>query len=93
MLVVASIDFPDDLELRVYPHDRETGLGFPGFYPYSVHQSWDWLRSTAPLESWSWATLEENLKAGKAVPLGLLGEHEIELPDGTVGPGIVQKAV
>jgi hypothetical protein len=90
MLAVEPIDFPNNLELRVYPHDRETGLGLPGCYPYSDHKTWEWLRATAPIEAYAWAALEQNLREGKCVPLGILGEHEIDLPDGADGPGIVR---
>ena len=90
MLAVAPIDFPNDLEMRIYPHDRETGLQLTGCYPYSEHRTWEWLRSFTPLEPWAWAPLEENLRAGKTVPLGMLGEHPIELPDDAEGPGIIR---
>ena len=90
MLAVAPIDFPNDLEMRIYPHDRETGLGLSGCYPYSEHRSWEWLRTFVPIEPYAWAALEQNLREGKCVPLGILREHEINLADGSEGPGIEQ---
>lgn len=44
MQAAAPIDFPDKIE-RVYPHDKETGLGYDGFYPYTEHRSWLWMQA------------------------------------------------
>ena len=87
MLVAAPIHFPNELELRVYPHDKATGLQFGGFYPYMERKSWQWVQSFVPLVASAWAEIEEQLKEGKSVAL-LLGEHSMDLPDGTIGPGV-----
>jgi len=91
MLAVAPVDFPNDLELRVYPHDKETGLAFGGFYPNTEHRTWEWVRSHIPLVPYGWAEIEEGLKNGECAALGL-GEYSMNLPDGADGPGIVHKA-
>lgn len=90
MLAAAPIDFPNEVELRIYPHDKETGLEYGGFYPYTEHRSWQWMQSFIPLVPHAWAELEQRLRDGACIPL-VLGEHSIDLPDGTEGPGIVQR--
>jgi len=87
MLAAAPIDFPDEVELRVYPHDRETGLGYDGCYAYGEHRSWEWVRTFVPLVPHAWPEIEERLRGGECAALHL-GEHTIDLPDGTEGPGI-----
>ena len=89
MLAVAPVDFPNEVELRVYPHDKETGLATGGCYPYIEHRSWEWVRSYVPLVPCAWAEIEQNLKDGNCAALGL-GEYSISLPDGTDGARIVQ---
>jgi len=91
MLAAAPIDFPDEIELRVYPHDKETGLGYGGFYSYTERRSWQWMQSFIPLVPHAWADIEQKMMEGGCVPLGL-GEHSIDLPDEVEGPGIVKEA-
>jgi hypothetical protein len=89
MLAVAPVDFPTEVELRVYPHDKETGLALRGSYHYAKHRSWEWVQSSVPLVPHAWAEVEQTLKAGNCAALGL-GEYSVDIPDGATGPGIVQ---
>ena len=91
MLAVAPINFPNEVEMRIYPHDKKTGLQYGGFYSYAEHKTWQWVRSFVPLVPHAWADIEMNVKDGKCAALGL-GEYSIDLPDGMKGPGIIEEA-
>jgi len=90
MFAAAPVDFPNEVELRIYPHDKETSLASGGFYPYIEHRSWEWVRSRVPLVEYAWANIEQELRGGNCAALHL-GEHSIDLPDGAEGPGILQE--
>ena len=90
-LVAVPIDFPNEVQLRVLPHDRETRLELRGSYPYIEHKSWRWLRETSPLMPHEWSVIEERLKNGLCAEVGF-GEFSMDLPDGAEGPGIIRVA-
>jgi hypothetical protein len=89
MLAAQAVNFPDEIELRVYPRDKQTGAPLPGCYPYLEHKSWSWMRRSMPLQPHGWPEIEQTLKDGGCAALAL-GEYPVSLPDGTDAPGIVQ---
>jgi hypothetical protein len=50
MLAVAPIDFPNDLEMRIYPHDRVTAWNCPAATHTASTGYGNACEATAPLE-------------------------------------------
>ena len=82
ILAGSPIDFPREVQLRVYPHNRDTGEALGGCCSLLPHRSWDWIQAHIPIASYEWARLEEMLKQGQTVKLAPEPrEHTLELPD------------
>jgi hypothetical protein len=77
-LVAKPIAFPNDLEIRLFPHRSRDDSRIGGFHAYEDHRSWDWVRDRYPMNS----DKEARIRAGECIRLHL-GWIEDDFPEGT----------
>ena len=83
-LVVSPINFPAELEIHIFPLNRETNQPLGGNFPMIEHHSLEWARNQYPLREED----ERELRAGRRVIVfagDVVGEFldEVVFPEGS----------
>jgi hypothetical protein len=80
-LVAKPINFPDDLEIRLFPVRRHDESQIGGSYPFEDHHSWDWVQRRYPVNSEG----EARIKAGESIQV-FRGDVTTGFPEGSEFP-------
>ena len=76
-VIILPVNFPNEVEIRVVPHSKKTGLAFDGSFPIKPHRSWAWVRQFYAVRTAHLDACEQVLSEGKPVTL-VVGEFPVE---------------